>query len=183
MTRSILDADLPDTPDSRLVAGINRLYSLARVGMAASDTSISVDLQKAGYTELFGTMGCIAEGMFDDMEKLEKAAGVEQFYTDPDQTIASRLAHWKALRVRIAKIEGDDDAGEFAALEDEIEAVGAEIAAGCPSTHSDAAAMLEWAEIDSAGGVQSEQYTQARKTVADYLRKRAEYVAAKPRES
>ena len=50
MTRSILDADLPDTPDSRLVAGINRLYSLARVGMAASDTSISVDLQKAGYT-------------------------------------------------------------------------------------------------------------------------------------
>ena len=112
MTRSFLDIDLPDTPDSRLVTGINRLYSLARVGMAASDTSISVDLQKAGYTELFGTMGCIAEGMFDDMEKLEKAAGVEQFYTDPDQTIASRLAHWKALRVRIAKIEGDDDAGD-----------------------------------------------------------------------
>ncbi len=43
--------------------------------------------------------------------------------------------------------------------------------------------MLEWAEIDSAGGVQSEQYTQARRAVADYLRKRSEYVAAKPRES
>ena len=183
MTRSFLDIDLPDTPDSRLVTGINRLYSLARVGMAASDTSISVDLQKAGYTELFGTMGCIAEGMFDDMEKLEKAAGVEQFYTDPDLKIASRLAHWKALRVSISKIEGDDDAGEFASLEDEIEAVGEEIANGCPSSHSDAAAMLEWAEIDSAGGIHSEQYTQARRTVADYLRKRAEYVAAKPRES
>ncbi|MFI2769407.1 hypothetical protein ACH50P_18180, partial [Sulfitobacter sp. M22386] len=68
-------------------------------------------------------------------------------------------------------------------LEDEIEAVGAEIAAGCPSTHSDAAAMLEWAEIDSAGGIQCEQYTRARKTVADYLRKCAEYVSAKPHES
>ena len=183
MTRSILDTDLPDTPDRRLLTGVNSLYSLARVGMAASDTSISVDLQKVGYTELFGVMGGIAESLFDDLDRIERAAGVREVYVDADKTVGSRLDHWKALKGRIAKIEGDDDAGEFAALESEIEAVGVEIANSYPSTHEDAAAMLEWAEIDSAGGIQCEQYTQARKTVADYLRKRAEYVAAKPRES
>ncbi|OUR80639.1 hypothetical protein A9Q83_00520 [Alphaproteobacteria bacterium 46_93_T64] len=183
MTRSILDTDLPDTPDRRLLTGINSLYSLARVGMAASDTSISVDLQKVGYTELFGVMGGIAESLFDDLDRIERAAGVREVYVDAERTVASRFDHWKDLKRRIAKIEGDDDAGEFTALENEIEAVGAEIANGYPSTHDDAAAMLEWVDIDSDGGIQSEQYIQARKTVADYLRKRAEYVAAKPRES
>jgi hypothetical protein len=78
MTRSILDADLPDTPDRRLLTGINSLYSLARVGMAASDTTVAVDLQKVGYTELFGVMGSIAESLFDDLDRIERAAGVRE---------------------------------------------------------------------------------------------------------
>ena len=107
MTRSILDADLPDTPDRRLLTGINSLYSLARVGMAASDTTVAVDLQKVGYTELFGVMGSIAESLFDDLDRIERAAGVREVYVDADKTVGSRLDHWKALKGRIAKIEGD----------------------------------------------------------------------------
>lgn len=56
-----------------------RLHGLCKVGAAASDTVLNIDLQKGGYTDLFETMAGLCDELIEAMNaetKEETSAGV-----------------------------------------------------------------------------------------------------------
>ena len=66
--------DMEDDGDPILSAG--QILSLARVGVAASDSAMSVDLQRNGYQNLFEVIGDIAGKLMDEISALESKTEV-----------------------------------------------------------------------------------------------------------
>ncbi|WP_299847702.1 hypothetical protein [uncultured Roseovarius sp.] len=61
--------DLETEGDPSMSAG--HILALARVGVAASDSVMSVDLQRNGYQNLFEVIGDIAGRLMDEISELE----------------------------------------------------------------------------------------------------------------
>ncbi len=49
----------------------SHIHSLARIGVAASDSAMSVDLQSNGYQNLFELIGDIAGRLMEEISELE----------------------------------------------------------------------------------------------------------------
>lgn len=60
-----------DNDDGAFVKA-SHILSLARVGVAASDSAMSVDLQSNGYQNLFEVIGDIAGRLMDEISELER---------------------------------------------------------------------------------------------------------------
>ena len=76
MTDPIYQNGYTDTASSKAM----RLYSLARVGVASTDSTMNVNLAEGGYCELFEVMGRLAYELSSDCEDLERLAKVGPIY-------------------------------------------------------------------------------------------------------
>lgn len=151
----------PDSPLARAA----RIHGIARVGMAACDTALVIDLERSGYEYTFAAIASIADTLMYDLGSL-----------DGTKTVPAQLEEWKASRacmIERAEAEGDayTDSAEY---EKELEALGAladKIAQSSPDSFADAAAMLEWSVLDSDNGATTNpKYPQVQKSVAEFLR-------------
>lgn len=58
-----------DMPASKDPSGIAyRLHELCKVGAAATDTTLNIDLSKDGYRGMFETMAELCENLIDQLE-------------------------------------------------------------------------------------------------------------------
>lgn len=76
MTDPIYHNGYTDTASSKAL----RLYSLARVGIASTDSYMNVNLAEGGYCELFEVIGRLAYELSEDCENLERIAKVGPIY-------------------------------------------------------------------------------------------------------
>ncbi len=76
MTDPIYQNNYTDTASSDAL----RLYSLARVGIASTDSAMNVNLAEGGYCELFEVIGRLAYELSSDCEDLERLAKVGPVY-------------------------------------------------------------------------------------------------------
>lgn len=60
-----------ETAHDRAIGKLTKLLSMARVGCAASDSALDVDLSRDGFTAYFETMAAIADELFADLDKLQ----------------------------------------------------------------------------------------------------------------
>ncbi len=149
-----------------LFARAARIYGCARMGMAASDTVLNIDLEKGGYQETFEAIAATADTLMSDLMEVE---GTE--------FIAEKFERWKSEKARLkgkAATEGDDfiDSPEYDAKWSALETLGDEIALASPRSFADAAAMLDWSVLDSDNGsIMHPNYQQVQTSVAEFLRK------------
>ena len=113
----------------------------------------------------------IVGSILDDMERANRA------YDHPSE-ITEVLSEVKDIRPkRSAMVDAncgnDPMTREFCDLEDREEALCRRIGNARPKTDADAAAMLEWIEVDGEGQILCPLYQTAQKAVAEYLRGKA----------
>ena len=65
------DVPIDKTPHDRVTTKLGHLLSLARIGVAASDTSLLIDLDEYGFGSLFEVMAEITNEIIDDVDSLQ----------------------------------------------------------------------------------------------------------------
>lgn len=59
----------------------NRIYGLSRIGVAATDSAMNLDLNKSGYFELFEVIAQLAFDLGDMIEELERVKALPEAVT------------------------------------------------------------------------------------------------------
>ena len=150
--------------DDSLFNRVARIYGCARIGAAASDTVLPLDLHKGGYQEAFEAIASIADSVMGDLMDASETGDVSRMFQK-----------WKAERAALmayaAENDDCDSDAQYNARWADKEALGDKIANAKPTCSADAAAMLEWAMIDSDnGGISYPSYQVAYGAVAAFLR-------------
>lgn len=65
-----------------------RLYALARVGIASTDSCMNINLAEGGHCEVFEVIGRLAYELSSDCEELERLAKVGPIYGPRPKNIA-----------------------------------------------------------------------------------------------
>ncbi|WP_373487871.1 hypothetical protein [Blastomonas sp.] len=151
-----------------------RITGLARVGIAATDSVLNINLDASGYRETLETIAIMADDLFHDLSARSYAASVNAAI---ERDSPSKLfAEWQALdrewRAASKAMPADQDEPKpVIDLGNRVEAQSKRIAQSKPTTTADCAALLEWVLEDSDGALLSPMYAVAQRNVIAFLRK------------